>query len=144
MFVLHAEALHGNPFDGHTLVPIVNNVKRITGVPIERIYVDKGYRGHDKSLQFITYKSGQKRGVHGQIKRELKRRSAIEPIIGHMKNEGHLGCNHLQGRLGDKINAIMAAVGYNFRLLIKWVKLFLQIFIQLLYKNLIPISTKLA
>ena len=144
MFVIHSEALHGNPFDGHTLLPITENVKRITGVPIERIYVDKGYQGHDKDLQFITYKSGQKRGVHGQIKRELKRRSAIEPVIGHMKNDGHLGRNYLKGRLGDKINAIMAAVGYNFRLLIKWIKSFLQIFMQSIYKFFTPTFIKIA
>jgi transposase, IS5 family len=44
--------------------------------------------------------SGQKRGVFGVIKRELRRRSAIEPVIGHMKAEDHLGRCYL-GRAGD-------------------------------------------
>ena len=59
--------------------------------------------------------SGQKRGVFGVIKRELRRRSAIEPVIGHLKAEGHLGRCHLKGRTGDAANVILSAVGYNFR-----------------------------
>ncbi|MGC2396295.1 MAG: hypothetical protein WA579_09880, partial [Rhodomicrobium sp.] len=57
--------------------------------------------------------SGQKRGVHGAIKRELKRRSAIEAVIGHMKADGHLGRCYLKGRQGDAANAILTAVGHN-------------------------------
>lgn len=54
--------------------------------------------------------SGQKRGVFGIIKRELRRRSAIEPVIGHLKAEGHLGRCYLKGRAGDAANAILSAV----------------------------------
>ena len=64
--------------------------------------------------------SGQKRGVHGAIKRELRRRSAIEPVIGHLKSDGHLGRNYLKGPEGDRINAVLAAAGYNFSLLLRW------------------------
>ena len=66
-----------------------------------------------------VFRSGQKRGVHGQIKKELRRRSAIEAVIGHNKTDGQLDRNFLKGRLGDQINAIMSAVGYNFRLILK-------------------------
>ena len=55
-------------------------------------------------------------------KRELKRRSAIETVIGHCKTDGHLDRNFLKGRQGDQINAVMTAVGYNFRLILKWLK----------------------
>ena len=80
---------------------------------IERAYVDKGYRGHETANPRRVFISGQKRGVFGAIKRELRRRSAIEAVIGHMKNDGHLGRCYLKGRDGDAANAILTAVGYN-------------------------------
>ena len=91
------------------------------GVNPKRIYVDKGNRGHDPSLKLQVIKSGQKR-LAPQIKKEMKRRSAIEPVIGHLKNDGHLGRNYLKGRLGGKINAILSGIGHNFRLLLRWIK----------------------
>ena len=70
--------------------------------------------------------SGQKRAVHGQIKRELKRRSAIEATIGHMKTDAHLGRNFLQGRDGDHANSVLSAVGYNLRLILNWLRCLLR------------------
>ena len=121
-FVLHAKALHGNPYDGHTLGTVITKTQDLTGREIERVYVDKGYAGHDAPKPLRVFRSGQKRGVHGQIKRELRRRSAIEPVIGHIKEDGHLGRNFLKGRHGDQANALLSAVGYNFRLILKWLK----------------------
>jgi len=65
--------------------------------------------------------------VFGRIKRELRRRSAIEAVIGHMKAEGHLGRCYLKGRTGDAANAILSAVGYNLRLVLAWLRMFLRI-----------------
>ena len=84
--------------------------------------MDKGYVGHDAPKPGRVFRSGQKRGVHGQIKKELRRRSAIEPVIGHCKSDGHLGRNFLKGREGDHINAVMSAIGYNLRLILKWLR----------------------
>jgi transposase, IS5 family len=67
-----------------------------------------------------VYTYGQKRGVTAQIKRELRRRSTVEPVIGHLKEEHRMGRNHLAGQQGDATNAVLAAVGYNFRLLLVW------------------------
>lgn len=72
------------------------------------------------------FRSGQRRGVHGRIKRELKRRSAIEPTIGHMKTDGHLDQNFLKGREGDQANAVLTAVGYNLRLILNWLRRLLR------------------
>ncbi|TDH60235.1 IS5 family transposase [Dankookia rubra] len=118
-FVLGARALPGNPYDGHTLAEQIAQTERITGIEIERAYVDRGYRGHDadKSRVFI---SGQKRSITPTIRRERRRRSAIEPVIGHLKSEGHLGRNFLRGTEGDTINVVLAAVGHNLRLLRAW------------------------
>jgi IS5 family transposase len=78
-FVLHAKALPGNPYDGHTLGGVIDATEKLTGCAIERAYVDKGYRGHDTVNPRRVFISGQKRGAFGVIKRELRRRSAIEP-----------------------------------------------------------------
>jgi len=121
-FVLHARALPGNPYDGHTLRDVIEGAQKLTGCEIERAYVDKGYRGHDAHNPRRVFISGQKRGVFGSIKRELRRRSAIEPVIGHMKSEGHLGRCYLKGRAGDAANTILTAVGYNFRRILAWLK----------------------
>ncbi len=76
IFVLHAGAFHGNLYDGHTLSTVIRQTQAITGVEPERVCVDEGYKGHDAPNRFRVYRSGQKRGVFGQIKRELRRRSA--------------------------------------------------------------------
>src|SRR5665213_3553404 len=132
-FVLHARALPGNPYDGHTLRAAIEDTERLTGREIERVYVDKGYRGHDARNPHRVFISGQQRGVFGVIKRELRRRSAIEPVIGHMKSEGHLGRCYLKGRAGDAANTILTAVGYNFRRILAWLRALLrQILIAIL------------
>jgi len=131
-FVLHAKAFHGNPYDGHTLGTVIEETQTLTGRDIERVYVDKGYRGHNASKPLRVFISGQKRGVHGQIKRELRRRSAIEAAIGHMKTDGHLGRNFLKGRDGDHANAVLTAVGYNLRLILNWLRILMDKILRLL------------
>ena len=106
--------------DGHTLGAVIAATERLTGCQIARAYVDKGYRGHDTTDPRRVFISGQKRGVFGVIKRELRRRSAIEAVIGHMKTDGHLGRCYLKGRAGDAANAVLTAVGYNLRLVLAW------------------------
>jgi IS5 family transposase len=144
-FVLHAKALPGNPYDGHTLRDVIEDTQKLTGREIERAYVDKGYRGHDAQNPRRVFISGQKRGVFGAIKRELRRRSAIEPVIGHMKSEGPLGRCYLKGRAGDAANAILTAVGYNFRRVLAWLRALLrQILIEILRAFIIRSALKPA
>jgi IS5 family transposase len=122
-FVTHVKAFHGNPYDGHTLGTVIAEMERWTGIEAERIYVDKGYAGHDYPNKRRVYRSGQKRGLTPTIRRELRRRSAIEAVIGHMKTDGRLGRNFLKGSDGDRINAILVGAGYNYRLVLKWLRL---------------------
>jgi transposase, IS5 family len=131
-FVLHAKALHGNPFDGHTLGPAVADLERVTGVKVARVHVDKGYRGHNYPNKFKVWISGQVRRVTKTIRREMKRRAAVEPMIGHIKAEHRMERNHLKGREGDRANAILAAAGYNFSLLLRWLRLLLRQILRLL------------
>jgi IS5 family transposase len=139
-FILHAKALPGNPYDGHSLREVIEETQALTGREIERAYVDKGYRGHDAPKPYRVFKSGQKRGVHGQIKKELRRRSAIEAVIGHCKTDGHLDRNFLKGRDGDQINAVMSAVGYNLRLILKWLRKLLPKIIAAIWAAISPAS----
>ena len=132
-FILGAQGLEGNPYDGHTLKGALDQVAELTGVRPERCYVDRGYRGHGVSDTQV-FLSGQRRKVTPTIKREMKRRSAIEAVIGHQKTEGQLGWNRLRGVLGDQINALMAAIGYNLRLILKALSSLLKIIKELLAK----------
>ena len=135
-FVLNTKALPGNPYDGHTLKDAIADTERLTGCSIERAYVDKGYRGHGALNPHRIFISGQKRGVFGAIKRELRRRSAIEAVIGHMKAEGHLGRCYLKGTLGDAANAVLSAAGHNLRLVLAWLSVFLRLLLRVLSSTL--------
>ncbi len=123
-FVLGSKALEGNPYDGHTLGTTIDQLVAMTGVEPERTYVDQGYRGHDYAKTDRVFITRQRRGLTPTIKRELRRRSAIAPIIGHMKADGRLGRNHLLGAAGDAINALLVAAGHNLRLILNWLRLF--------------------
>jgi IS5 family transposase len=122
-FALHAQAFHGRPYDGHTLASVLTSMRQQVGLEPKRVYVDKGYRGHQYERPKRVYKSGQKRGVTASIRREMKRRNIVEGVIGHLKNEGPMGRNYLQGQQGDRINALLAAAGHNFRLLLRWIRM---------------------
>jgi transposase, IS5 family len=132
-FVLHAQALHGNPYDGHTLGPVVAELEKLTGVETSRIHVDKGYRGHNHPKKFRVWITGQVRRVTKPIRREMKRRAAVEPVIGHVKAEHRMDRNYLKGRDGDRANAVLAAAGYNFALLLRWLRRFLRALINALF-----------
>ena len=114
-FVAHVKALPGNPYDGHTLAAVLPDIESTIGAGLERIVTDAGYKGHNapKHERFKVYVAGKKRGLTAAIKRAFRRRSAVEPTIGHLKNEHRMGRNHLAGRAGDAANAVLAAVGYN-------------------------------
>ena len=111
------------------------------GVEPNRVYVDKGYKGHNYEGEADVLISGQKQGITPTIRRELKRRSAIEPVIGHMKNDGRLDRNFLMGIDGDAINAILAACGYNLRLILKRLPLWLAKILASLWEKMAKTDT---
>jgi IS5 family transposase len=133
-FAIHAQALPGNPYDGHTLTKVIPAIESLVGHEIQRLHADAGYRGHNAPppYQFRVYTSKQKRRLTPQIKREMRRRSAIEPVIGHLKAEHRMDRNYLAHRRGDASNAVLAAVGYNFRLLIRWLTFLLSLILAAL------------
>ena len=125
-------AHHGNPYDGHTLKAAIEKAEEMTNWKAKNVIVDLGYRGHDYDGQAqvnivnrITIKNKAKNLI-----KWLKRRSAIEPIFGHLKSDNRLERNLLKGKEGDHINAVLAACGFNLRKLyavfllpiLKWLK----------------------
>ncbi|HEY4344264.1 MAG TPA: IS5 family transposase [Parvibaculum sp.] len=137
-FVTHIAALPGNPYDGHTLAKVIPGMEALIGNTVARLVADAGYRGHNAppDYKFRIFTAKQKRHVTPRIKREMKRRSAIEPVIGHLKEEHRMGRNYLAHRAGDAVNAVLAAAGYNFRRLLRWLRLFLRLILSRLLEAL--------
>ena len=121
--VVGMRSLPGNPYDGHTLPEAIEQVSILTAQKPKAVFVDKGYRG--VSVDGVTiWRSGQKRGVTPSIRKAIHRRSAVEPAIGHMKNEGRLRRNWLKGSLGDALNAVLCGAGHNLRMILRAIRLF--------------------
>jgi transposase, IS5 family len=124
-FAVHAKALPGNPYDGHTLATIIPEIEKSVGAELGKIVTDAGYRGHNapKDKSFKVYVAGMKRGLTEEIKRAFRRRAAVEPVIGHLKSDHRMNRNFLALAIGDAANAVLAAAGYNFSLLLRWLRL---------------------
>ena len=118
--VIGARFMPGNPYDGHTLHEALEQAGILSEVKPLMAFVDRGYRGVE--VAGIQIKKSGQRGVTRGIKAMIKRRSAIEPTIGHMKNDGKLGRNWLKGSLGDAMHAVLCGAGHNIRLIIKKLK----------------------
>ena len=118
-WITSSTALHGNPFDGRTLSATIERSNSNTKIEAREVYVDRGYQGHDYAGDARIYKQdGKLKQLTRTIRNRIKRRSAIEPTIGHVKSDNRMGMNYLKGADGDRINAILAAAGYNMRKLI--------------------------
>jgi len=128
-FVVGIKALPGNPYDGHTLTDALDQVEELTGIRPSDSYVDLGYRGNDEKICKLHMSRNKKELKTYALKKDMRRRSAIEPIIGHMKSDGHLGRNYLKGTTGDKINALLCGAGHDLRIILRklrllWLKIF--------------------
>lgn len=119
-FVVGIQAFEGNPFDGHTLSQSIEQAERLGSFKADEVYVDRGYRGHDYKGNAIVHivRLGWRK-LPRSLRRWLKRRSVVEAVIGHSKNECRLARNYLLGAEGDKVNAILCGCGYNIRRLLR-------------------------
>uniref|UniRef100_A4WPB0 Uncharacterized protein n=1 Tax=Cereibacter sphaeroides (strain ATCC 17025 / ATH 2.4.3) TaxID=349102 RepID=A4WPB0_CERS5 len=113
-FVVGTRSLPGNPYDGHTLGEALEQVAILTGHPPKRAVVDRGYKGHGVEHTQVLI-SGTRRGLTPALARALRRRSSIEPEIGHMKADGRLARCFLKGTLGDALFAVLCGCGNNIR-----------------------------
>ena len=129
-----ALTFHDNPYDGHTLKETLKQVAKIAKTP-EHVFVDRGYRGHNYSGKITVHVDKQRRGrTPKSLWRWMKRRAAVEPSIGHLKQEHRMDCCRLKGKLGDQINAILSAAGMNFRKLLKFIQ---DVFYNFWFLNMI-------
>ena len=118
-WLVGARSFTGNPYDGHTLAEQMRQVRSMIGDRVREAHVDMGYRGHDYQGQATVHVDKRTRGrTPRPLWRWMKRRAAIEPSIGHLKNEHRLERNRLQGTYGDAINAVLAAAAMNFHKLL--------------------------
>ncbi|ARE42400.1 Mobile element protein (plasmid) [Rhodovulum sp. P5] len=116
-FVVGMRAMPGNPYDGHTLREALEQVEILTETRPRRAFGDRGYRGHGVETADV-YISGQRRGMTPALRRDLRRRSAIEPAIGHMKTDGRFARCPLKGSLGNALHAVLCGCGHNIRLIL--------------------------
>ncbi|MCX7663810.1 MAG: IS5 family transposase, partial [Tepidimonas fonticaldi] len=115
--IVGARAFHGNPYDGHTLPAQLEQATILmqdTGVKPSAAYVDLGYRGVEADVPDVRLvHRGKIKRLAQQERKLLKRRQAIEPIIGHLKQDHRMDRCHLKGEQGDRLHAVLCAAGYN-------------------------------
>jgi IS5 family transposase len=120
-WIVGVQAIHGNPYDGHTLKESLDHAQAITGWRPQHAYCDKGYKGNPAVLNNteIHLTNKKKKTMKASEWKWYRRRSGIEPIIGHTKQDHRMERNYLKGEEGDKINAILAGCGFNIRKLLR-------------------------
>jgi transposase, IS5 family len=114
-WIVGIDAAHDNPYDGATLKPALAQVKRLTGTRPEEAFVDKGFRGQRYPPKGVTVYITGRRNLTPLLSKLLKRRAAIEPVIGHTKQDHGMNRNYLLGKVGDRINALLSACGWNLK-----------------------------
>ncbi|HEY6401316.1 MAG TPA: transposase, partial [Blastocatellia bacterium] len=118
-WIVGVEAHHGNPYDGATLKASIDQTERLTGIRPTEAFVDRGYRGKDHHPEDVKVHITGQHKASGALKKRFKRRNAIEPVIGHEKQDHRLGRNYLKGKEGDRINALLSGCGFNLRKLLR-------------------------
>jgi len=115
-----ALAFSGAPYDGHTLAAAIKQTERLIGVKLLQAVCDLGYRGHDyEGACQVEVVKRHRKNLPAALRKWWKRRSAIEPVIGHLKSDNRLVRNRLGGEFGDKLNPILSACGFNLRKLLR-------------------------
>jgi IS5 family transposase len=121
--IVGARSFPGNPYDGDTLTEQLEQTEILTGHKPHTAIVDLGYRGRHLEGVEILHRGKPKRLTRRQWS-WVKRRQAIEPVIGHLKEDCRLRRNPLKGALGDALHVLACAAGYNLRWLLRWIALF--------------------
>jgi IS5 family transposase len=119
-WIVGTDAVHGNPYDGATLSQALTQTERLTSIRPKQAFVDQGFRGQTHHPADVEVVVAGTRQLSQFLKRLLKRRSAIEPVIGHTKYDHGLGRNSLRGKTGDRINAFLSGCGFNLRKLVRF------------------------
>lgn len=123
--IIGARAFPGNPYDGHTLAEQLEQssilLQDVPGAPQPKtVLVDLGFRGVDAEVSSVhLIHRGKHKTLTRTQRRWLKRRQAIEPIIGHVKHDHGMQRCWLKGQTGDALHAVLCAAGYNLRWLLR-------------------------
>jgi len=114
-WILGAMAHRGNPYDGKRLEKILEQAQKMSPKPIRQAFVDLGYRGHDYRREIDVHICQRRRDkIAASLWKWMKRRRAVEPVIGHLKQEHKMGRNLLKGATGYRINDLLSVSGMNF------------------------------
>jgi IS5 family transposase len=116
--VVGMRSMPGNPYDGHTLDSALEQVSILTDSVPSIVLADRGYRGVAPNNPATRLILSHTRKLPPELKRLLKRRQVVEPMIGHMKSDGLLGRNWLKGEIGDALHAVMCGAGHNLRMIL--------------------------
>ena len=127
-FVVGKRSFPGNPYDGHTLRQALEQVTILTDQRPDLAVVDRGYRGHGENRTRVLI-SGARRGLTPKLIADLRRRSAIEAEIGHMKTDGRLARCPLKGAIGDALFAVLCGCGHNIRKILAHLRAWLALII---------------
>ncbi|WP_247315389.1 transposase, partial [Ralstonia pseudosolanacearum] len=135
--VLGARSMPGNPYDGHTLAEALEQAEILSDARAQIAIVDRGYRGVDVEGVKV-YHPGLRRGITRGLRAMIRRRSAIEPAIGHMKADGKLDRNWLKGSLGDAMHAVLCGAGHNLRMILRKLRLLYAVILAALLGRIRP------
>jgi transposase, IS5 family len=121
--VIGARTFPGNPYDGHLLASQLEQVNTLLedhGTQPRQVVADLGFRGvdiHNPGIEILH--RGWRQSMTTKQRRWLRRRPAIEPVIGHCKADHRMERCWLKGELGDALHAVLCATGYNLRWLMR-------------------------
>ena len=124
-----------NEYDGDTLQGVLAQVASVRGLAPEKAFCDRGFRGREKTGDTMIVLPGSpppKATEHFKRKarKNFGRRCAIEPLIGHLKNDFRLARNYLKGTVGDAVNLLLSAAAFNCR---KWMRAVAQMLFFVLF-----------
>jgi transposase, IS5 family len=127
LIILGIEAFEGNPHDSKTIEPLLNQVNKNFNFYPEEVIYDRGGRGITKinGTTIVTPKPLKKSATQYQkriIRKKFRRRAAIEPVIGHLKSDFRMAQNYLHGRSSPRMNAMLAATGWNLKKMMEKLK----------------------
>ena len=135
--IVGTRTIPGNPYDGHTLNEQVEQatiMMQALGAKPQTALFDLDYQGVDKDNLGLDIKHRDKlKSLTDEEKKSLKRKQAIEPIIGHLKADHRVNRCHLKGSIGDSLHAVLCATGFNIRWLLRMIaKKGIGLFLRLL------------
>jgi len=144
--IVGAYSLEKNEYDGHTLSAALEQCQELRGIRPEVAIADRGYKGRQRIGETeILIPKPPKKGISAYEKRKararFRRRAAIEPIIGHLKTDYRLVRNYLKGPIGNSINLMLAAAAFNFKKLMRKLKIFFVLFEVYIQNNFGPNDT---